>query len=339
MQKRLMWLDSLKGIAVFFVIFGHILLGFIENNAFPSVQDNLIAIKDWIYTWHMPLFMSISGYAFRIGYIRNDIVCKNKVCTQVLNLSVVYIVFQAALCFLKVFFFEYVDNKQDFFSACLNIIYPNTLMWYLWVLIIYYIISVLCYQYEVNVKHTSCLLVIIAILGRIIDAAVGMGVCFRGLTFCAIFFFGGIQFDRLKKYLYTHKMIGLFVVYSVFFVVLQSLIFEKLGWIRFGLELMNAVAISTLLFYLVEHIHFLKCSKILAYFGKNSLIVYLLHTYIVTACKVLVIRMGIGSAGYVIFSVFVITLLACCSAIEIISKVGFLSSLFHPIKGGVKDRN
>lgn len=52
-RNRISYIDQLKGIAIFLVVLGHV----IEHNA---GRDNFL----WtlIYSFHMPLFMFVSGY-------------------------------------------------------------------------------------------------------------------------------------------------------------------------------------------------------------------------------------------------------------------------------------
>lgn len=49
MKKRVEWIDTLRGLAMFFVVLGH---AFVEKN-------NII--RNYIYSFHMPLFFFISG--------------------------------------------------------------------------------------------------------------------------------------------------------------------------------------------------------------------------------------------------------------------------------------
>lgn len=51
-QKRILWLDQLKAIAFFFVILGHM-----------SITGEP---KNWIYSFHMPLFFLVSGFTFNL---------------------------------------------------------------------------------------------------------------------------------------------------------------------------------------------------------------------------------------------------------------------------------
>ena len=49
MKKRVEWIDSLRGLAMFLVILGHSF--YIRNNK----------IRNYLYSFHMPLFFFISG--------------------------------------------------------------------------------------------------------------------------------------------------------------------------------------------------------------------------------------------------------------------------------------
>lgn len=51
-EKRLNWVDYIKGIGIILVVIGHT----------TSIGD---IWKTWIYTFHMPLFFCISGYLFK----------------------------------------------------------------------------------------------------------------------------------------------------------------------------------------------------------------------------------------------------------------------------------
>lgn len=52
-KKRIEWIDTLRGLAMFFVIWGHV---------FPTNKGR---IRKYIYSFHLPLFFFISGLTFR----------------------------------------------------------------------------------------------------------------------------------------------------------------------------------------------------------------------------------------------------------------------------------
>lgn len=64
MTQRLESLDFIKGLAIYLVIFGHVLQ---EFHHFPAMSFFANPIYEAIYTFHMPLFAAISGYLFGLS--------------------------------------------------------------------------------------------------------------------------------------------------------------------------------------------------------------------------------------------------------------------------------
>lgn len=67
MEKRIEYIDYAKGLAIVFVVFGHIFFG-----------NNKISI--WIYSFHIPLFFIISGYLlnYNVKPLKDSIIKKIK---------------------------------------------------------------------------------------------------------------------------------------------------------------------------------------------------------------------------------------------------------------------
>ena len=63
--SRLPWVDTAKGLGIILVAFGHVLRGLFNNNIIT--QTPIAQFVDaWIYTFHMPLFLFLSGlFLFR----------------------------------------------------------------------------------------------------------------------------------------------------------------------------------------------------------------------------------------------------------------------------------
>lgn len=61
-KERIEWIDWIKGVALVLVIIGHTFR--------TSMYDESMAysyIKSFIYAFHMPLFIAISGFLFKMG--------------------------------------------------------------------------------------------------------------------------------------------------------------------------------------------------------------------------------------------------------------------------------
>ena len=52
-KKRITWIDMAKGYGIILVILGHL---------------KFDMFRDWIFTFHMPLFFFLSGYVFSTKY-------------------------------------------------------------------------------------------------------------------------------------------------------------------------------------------------------------------------------------------------------------------------------
>lgn len=69
MEKRLDYIDKLRGFAILLVVMGHLYLPY-------TAQGNSHPVAEMIYSFHMPLFFFISGYLCeithkigRVGYL------------------------------------------------------------------------------------------------------------------------------------------------------------------------------------------------------------------------------------------------------------------------------
>ena len=59
-SKNILWIDILKFLAMFLVVFEHVVLAFKLNTA-PYISD----IRNLIITFHMPIFFIIAGYLYK----------------------------------------------------------------------------------------------------------------------------------------------------------------------------------------------------------------------------------------------------------------------------------
>ena len=69
---RIEWLDSLKGFAIFLVVVGHVVLGYLRAGIFPEYQWSLQLTHDLIYSFHMPLFFLISGFLYKLTWSKKN---------------------------------------------------------------------------------------------------------------------------------------------------------------------------------------------------------------------------------------------------------------------------
>lgn len=82
MKKRLSWIDVVRGIGIFFVVYGHIYIGG--------------EINRWIYSFHMPLFFILSGYLWNKSG-NNEIKFSSFLIKRIKTLLVPFVIFRLLL--------------------------------------------------------------------------------------------------------------------------------------------------------------------------------------------------------------------------------------------------
>lgn len=112
MKQRDYYFDNAKFILIFFVVFGHLLRSFIEDN------EMIYNIYKVIYTFHMPAFILVSGF-FARGFNKKGYVLK-----IARKLILPYFIFQ--LIYSVFYYFLY--NKSTFTVDPLN---PHWSLWFL----------------------------------------------------------------------------------------------------------------------------------------------------------------------------------------------------------------
>lgn len=149
-NKRIDYIDILKGIAIFLVIWGHVIQnGGMKRNFF---EDKMFI---FIYSFHMPLFMMLSGFVFSKNIVKKTFYEHIK--SKMLRLAMPAIVWGALFYIVKFIVENYLlkntflFNLQEFFRAIWNI-------WFLWSLFFCTIIVLIAEQMKDKYMHTIILL-------------------------------------------------------------------------------------------------------------------------------------------------------------------------------------
>ena len=99
-NNEINWLSVLQGFAMLLVVIGHVTHG----------EGELTRI---IYSFHMPLFMCISGYLFRITAIEKNKRYLDVIFSKSVRLLIPYFAFGVATIFLKVAFSGYMHRSAS----------------------------------------------------------------------------------------------------------------------------------------------------------------------------------------------------------------------------------
>lgn len=294
MRERIQYIDSLKGFAIILVVMGHVIQMMYCVNSFDSDP-----IFRFIYSFHMPLFMMISGM------VRRDceIIDKFKYCNKLRSSFL-----QLVLPFLFWRFFVYLVFDVDSFFSVFR--YPdNNGLWFLWILfiinIIYYTIIFLCNSLHHRNIVTLILMFFIyttlKLLSELFNGEFGFYLLFRFFPYFCIGAFLPLcdSLPNKKTILYCSLVIsGLLFFSTVHFWYRNNIFDGESYWVglinksvysHMPTELAGC-AFFISLFYLNS---FSLVNKFLSYFGKITLPIYAVHQYIIKIAIVLSTQAGL----------------------------------------------
>lgn len=330
---RLDWLDALKGFAIIAVVIGHVLLGFVENKAFPDVNQNMKSIMDWIYTWHMPLFFALSGFTYSLSCLNSTSINTKKIKIKALNLVAVYLFFSIALGGLKIVFAAFVDNPMDIEKFFKGLLFPNTLMWYLWVLAFYYVFFIKIIRIKSNII-LAFLFITMLFLGRIGDELTSLRLCVKNFLCCAGYFYIGIWIEKKRKIPQYFGLVSVLIAGCFGFFYFAH--YNTFGFmplvVRIILESLNAAAVTILCFFIFMEYAVGSHFKVLRQWGVASLVIYLTHTYVVTAMKVVIIRIGFSNGFIAVISTWIVGMVIPYIIWKVSNRVRWIGYVFNPVK-------
>lgn len=227
-RKKITWLLLLQGWTMLWVVIGHSPL---SVHAFASTFDAdchewALCMKIIAYSFHMPLFIMISGYLFYITRISKGTPYKKTLVDKFIRLGVPYLFFTVLAFFMKV----YVGGVQRPVSLSLNSFLsafvwpfegPLQEMWFVAVILIYFSLLGL-YRKIVNNKYLSilCLCCAVGLFFVPVNDMSGIFAFNRAVHFFIFFFLGMLfaAYNRLENMLKrTGSIVTCLILYTALF--------------------------------------------------------------------------------------------------------------------------
>lgn len=274
-KERIAWIDMSKGIGIILVMIGH--------------METTEALRTYIFSFHMPLFFFISGYVFSVKDSFIEFVWKK---------------FKSLI--LPYLYFSVIDMlilmicKEKSFTLLNGI--EKTLLGYgidaaLWFLVCAFFTEVGFYVLTKVLKDNILKLMLFALVCSVIGYflsiyRVELFWKINAVMFSVLFFsFGQFikKYDIINRIMRTNKVIQIEVfsasaVVSIVFCFANYMVFFK------HVDMKNNFVGNYLFFYLsaiggiisiVLFANFIKWSRILDYFGRNTLIIMLAYEMII----------------------------------------------------------
>ena len=246
---RVDWIDITKGIAIFFMVFGH--------TGIPE------ALSNWIWSFHMPLFFFMSGLLYKKEKYHSFIIFLKK---RTHTLLVPYVFFSIVILFSDkdLSFVEYL--KKGWINGCA-----------LWFLPVLFFTEMISFQVIKCTKiYWWIYAIFLSLVGyflylRSIRLPYNIDVSFYASLF---YLLGYCYRDIIKNYNFKAYMIFLFAVTNI---VLSQLLprtdmaYNQCGW--YGLNAINAIIGTLMIISLSKSFTFIPFKKFFIWAGRNSIVI------------------------------------------------------------------
>lgn len=321
-DKRDVRIDSIKGLLILLVVIGH------QIEPFTGGSTIIYAVYMCIYSFHMPLFVMISGY------LMNPSMDRRKLLKSELILFEALVVFQILRCLLQIYHGEFSWSMLTT---------PRWTLWYMLSLIFWRFFLYCIYNIKIA-RELPFIVFGLSVMLAVVCGFIPLGWEFsfqRTFYFFPFFVLGALLNDKNKK---VHKFrfsrgmaIGggillissaLYVAYSIAVHPDRSIFYGSIFYGN-GYNVLTRVScivvgmtISLLIF------RYFPTIKILALIGTATLTIYLFHSFIVEQISIRVVGNGLLSDN--IFTLTVIAMLVTLG-LFLFSKVPMSSWIINPL--------
>lgn len=323
MTQRIEWIDALKGFAILIVVIGHCSADCLASNTFPSYTNIIKVINDSIYSFHMPLFFTISGYVFYLSksYYKYKL--------KVLDFTIIYVVWSFLMWLSKFVMGNRINNPVTIESLFKIIYQPIMVYWYLYVLIIFYIVFSVFKITNVD-RKLVVVFAIIAIFDRYFNFDIGiMNAVLYHMYFWVL---GGYiaSSDFVLKLSESKIVLCLVVCIGNIVFYFQHVAF--IGIVPISKSIILATAASILLFTIFCRNRY-GAKKLLNLFGKNVLAIYVVHCFITAGLRVVFKLVHLNNVYLYFLLGTLLGLIVPILMFKACSRNIFLSMLFSPVNG------
>lgn len=335
-NKRIEYIDSLKGFAMICVVLGHIADGYLGSSLYPEADTVLTVMLEIIYMFHMPLFIMISGYLYQTAYYSGNNCKTERLKRQILNLFTTYILFSVVLGVVKYISGSFVNSQvsqRDILMIWAMPIYPY---WYLYVMLMLYLFFYL-FRKRTDSRIFVWIALICCIGSNLLNAEMYFEV-YHFLYYMFFFYIGMLYQKKQNLLLFKCPVIGILFLLSVILAIgylVTGSEYERLYWIP-GINLIVALGIGLFVWRCFEHIRVLGKNKLFLLCGKYCLEIYVIHCFFTAGNRVIFAKLGINNM-YVSIVLNLIISIAVPILFSCICKKLRIYGLFFKTYSFVKD--
>lgn len=326
---RIGYIDAMKGFAILLVVLGHIGIGYYNADVYPQNWKLFYSIYNLIYSFHMPLFFSLSGYVFYTAYFdKNNKPSTARIYSRIENLAAVYFIFGISMGLVKVFAGKLANEETSFLDVALIVIKPLAPYWYLYVLILLYLIFAQPFINKIGRIKIAVMVTLAIICGDFLSIP---WFSLSNFLFYLFFFYIGIAHRKYERSIIGNVKITVPLCIVSIIIVIYLWNWEHVISSYHSVNIVVALGIVLTIWYLFENVSWLGNSKLLRQCGRYSLEIYVIHHTLTAGFRAIFPRIGITSA-YVslilnmLLSTSIPILFALCC-----KRLGIYGLFFEPV--------
>lgn len=334
-RRRITWLDSLKGFATLCVVAGHVAGGYLRAGLYHESEYAMQFLHEAVYSFHMPLFIAISGFMFSLAYLtprrrpRWDGLGR-----QVCNLLLLYVLWSAVYVGFAALFSRNVNTPLGLQSLLGIWRDPVGPYWYLYVMVALYVLYALLARLPL-LPLLAASFVLCVVVSPFLPSACMV----RATAFHSFFFMAGIVFQRVARPLRRSvALVALLVGVAIFARFWCG--GERLHKDAFFFML-SASGTSVFLFWLFSSVRRADCGP-LALVGRHALEIYVTHVPLGAGIRALFVAGGVTSCPLsLVLNILLSTALPILLAAAL-KKIGVYDAAFRPaylVRRGVVELN
>lgn len=328
--KRIQWIDSLKGFAMSLVILGHITQKYYKFDLYPTSTNEIGIIYQLIYSFHMPLFMMISGYLFSKAYI-NQIgdIKYDRLKVQFFNILIIYAFFSVMEGGVKIFFTKDVITPVEPIDLFLIFFKPiGGRMWYLYVLLEYYALFSRKIMRKIIGKWWLLgIMVVLSILSVFISSSWLFAIRYASKNILP--FYVGLLMERYKENMLEKKS---WMVILTFIVVTTRLVLYYQGNVSNEIPVVSVlygVILAMWVFILFKKKIIFSHMRMLRIVGIYSMAMFVFHEYPLTVGTKILMKV-ITNAVVSVIMCFLLTIIIVLMVSYILKKMKLYDVFFFP---------
>lgn len=330
-KKRVGWLDYGKGILILSVVLVHTIGSLYKTGQFPAAAMELEMSQRVLFMFVMPVFFAISGYLFKPSTDwRQYITGLGK---KLVMLGVPYVVFSVVYVILQNLSSSTVHDRYAIGDLLYIGIKPVGYLWYLYV---YFFILVLFGALTLVIKRKTVLLVVYTVLFAlaILGFLPTLYAINQTVLWGATFLVGYLLRSKLQRgQMAVLGVVSLGLIIALWILQGASTWFYDTNFItpaNFMIKLLTIPVFFAIFMWLGEMTD--KVSNVVRYFGKISLVIYLIHPPVVSIARIVVMKVLGNNLLIDLVLVFMVAMAVSLFGEWLSKKLKLVAFIFYPTR-------